>query len=196
MPRNFIPAAPLGGLTAGAGGSNVNRTNPERTRSRKATIMKPWLSILCCILVAMTATGVRAADDLARAIEGSYLLIQDDEYQRVLSFDRGGTVSQVSEQQPLLGFTSGQGAWEQTGPDTVVARVIDFNFGLDDGKPTGASLIVYTLTFSEPLSGNYQQITGTYAGKNFAVGQNPLNPAEPPAREFGIGFTGQRITAK
>jgi len=158
--------------------------------------MKQLLSLFCCVIVALSASGVRAADDLAIAIEGSYLLIQDDEYQRVLAFDRGGTVSQVSEQQPLLGFTSGEGAWEQTGPDTVIARVVDFNFSLDDGKPTGTSLIVYTLTLSELVSGKYQQVTGTFAGKNFAVGQNPLNPAEPPAREFGMGFTGQRITAK
>ena len=158
--------------------------------------MKPLFSLLFCGVVALTATGARAADDVATAIEGAYLLIQDDEYQRVLSFDRGGTVSQVSEQQPLMGFTSGQGAWEQTGPETVVARVIDFNFGLDDGKPTGTSLLVYKLTFSDPVAGKFQQITGAYAGKNFAVGQNPLNPAEPPAREFGISFTGQRITAK
>ncbi len=33
------------------------------------------------------------------AIEGTYLLIQNDKYQRVLSFDRGGNIAQVSDQQ-------------------------------------------------------------------------------------------------
>ena len=74
-------------------------------------MIKPIALILCFVLVAMGVTDVRATDRVAIAVEGAYLLIQDDKYQRVLLLDRGGTVSQVSEQEPLIGFTSGQGAW-------------------------------------------------------------------------------------
>ena len=95
----------------------------------------------------------------------------------------------------FLGFTSGHGAWEQTGPDTVVARVVDFNLHLDSGKPTGSALVVYTLTFAGLESGKYQGVSGNYVGKSYAVGQNPLNPTEPPIRTFGVDFTGQRIAA-
>ena len=158
--------------------------------------MKSFAALVCFVLVAAAAPRVHAADSGKAAIDGSYLLIQKNGYQRVLSFDSGGTVSLVSEQQPLRGFTSGEGAWKQTGPGKAVATVIDFNFNRKDGKPTGTSLIVYTLNFSEPVAGKYQKLVGASAGKAYAVGQNPLSPTEKPIRVFGTDFTGQRITVK
>ena len=45
----------------------------------------------------------------AIVFEGAYLLIQDDNFQRILSLDRSGTITQVSDQEPLFGFTAGLG---------------------------------------------------------------------------------------
>lgn len=158
--------------------------------------MKTIASILCVVVVALTAAAAGATDRLAIAVEGSYLLLQDDNYQRILTFDRGGNVSQVSDQQPLLGFTVGQGAWEQTGPDSVTAKVVDFAYDPKDGHLIGPSVIVYSLTFGDQASGAYQTVTGSYAGEQYAEGQNPLDPTDPPISTFGIEFKGQRITAK
>lgn len=155
------------------------------------------IAVLACLLLALVRTGdVWADEGAAAAFEGAYLLIQDDHYQRIVSLDRAGTISQVSDQELLIGFTGGQGAWRQTGSDSVRARVIDFTYEIEGGKPVGPSVIVYELTFSDLVSGKYQKVSGTLAGEQFAVGQDPLNPAEAPVRTFGIPFKGQRITAE
>ncbi len=158
--------------------------------------MKQLASTFCFILAVMSAGDVEATDRSAIAIEGAYLLIQDDKFQRVLSLDRSGNVFQVSNQQPLIGFTSGQGVWEQTGPNRVTARIIDFDYELEGGKPIGPALIVYDLTFTESVSGKYQKVSGSFSGEVFGIGQNALNPTEPPIRTFGIGFKGQRVTVE
>ena len=155
------------------------------------------IAVLACLLLALVRIGDVAADDsAANAFEGAYLLIQDDKFQRILSLDRAGTITQVSDQEPLLGFTGGLGAWQQTGPESVRARVIDFSYEGEEGKPTGPALIIYDLTFSDLVNGKYQKVSGLYAGEQFAPGQDPLNPSEPPIRTFGIAFKGQRITAE
>jgi len=149
-----------------------------------------WLAV---VLLALVPSGDLAADE-AGAFEGAYLLVQHDGYQRIVTLEPGGTVSQVSDQQPLLGFTSGHGAWRSTGRDKVQARVIDFSYELEENAPVGPSLIVYDLAFSDLVSGKYQTVTGQFAGAQYATGQNPLNPTEAPVRTFGIPFKGQRIT--
>ena len=81
----------------------------------------------------MTVGTVSASDRAAIAMEGSYLLFQKDKYQRVLSLDCGGVALQVASQQSVIGFTSGQGAWEQTGSDSASAKVLDFAYTFGDG---------------------------------------------------------------
>ena len=157
--------------------------------------MRRLAGILGIVFVVLVGTPVHASDRFAISVEGAYLLLQKDSYQRILSLDRGGTVSQVSNQQPFVGFTSGRGAWKQIGPNRVVAKLVDFNFDLKNGKPVGTSVIVYDLTFSEPVNGLYQRVNGTYSGEVYANGQNPLEPTEPALRTFGIGFAGKRILA-
>jgi hypothetical protein len=162
----------------------------------EAPMMKRLALILCVTVGTLAAQDVSAADPFATAIEGPYLLIQDDKFQRLLSFDSGGTVSQVSDQQSLLGFTTGQGAWRSIGADRASARVIDFSYGIEGGKRIGPSVIIYDLTFSELKSGIYQKVRGTISGKVYPAGQDPLDPTTAPVRTFGIGFTGQRVTAE
>lgn len=73
--------------------------------------MKSLKLLLCFALWVVSGGDVTAAEQRANTIEGAYLLVENDGYQRILSFDRSGNVSQVSDQQPLIGFTSGQGTW-------------------------------------------------------------------------------------
>jgi hypothetical protein len=165
-----------------------------RLRSEENIVMKRLASMLCFALAVMHAESVHATDRQATAIEGTYLLIQDDGFQRVLSFDRGGNVSQVSDQQTLIGFTEGLGAWEQTSPNNVGARVVDFAFDLKSGRRLGSSLIIYELTFTDLEAGQYQRVGGSYSGKVFPVGENPLEPTKQPIQSFGVSFKGRRIS--
>lgn len=156
--------------------------------------MSKKLTLLLCFLSPFIyAVSVRAADEQRVAIEGAYLLLQNDGFQRVLSFDRDGNVSQISDQQTLIGFTVGQGAWKQTGANKVTARVIDFAFDLKSGARLGPSLIVYVLKFTDPVSGQFQSVSGSFSGKVFPVGENPLAPSKAPIQSFEIGFMGHRI---
>lgn len=155
------------------------------------------LTLVLCFLCAVIYTGsVQAAEQQAMAIEGTYLLHQNDKYQRLLSFDRGGNVIQISDQQTLIGFTEGLGAWKQIGPNKIQARVIDFSFDPKSGKRIGPSLIVYNFTFTDLESRHYQKVSGSFSGKVFPLGENPLSPEKPATQSFGIGFKGERISFK
>lgn len=158
--------------------------------------MKRLATMLGLVLAVALTADAGATDRTAIAFEGAYLLLQDDGFERILSFDRSGTVSQVSDLQSVIGFSEGRGAWEQVGPDSIKARVIDFTFDPKGGERVGPSAIVYELTFSEPQSGAYQKVSGSMAGSQYAIGVNPLNASEEPIRTYGIGFKGQRITVE
>ncbi len=157
--------------------------------------MKALKLCLCLFLFALTVGAATATDQTAISMEGSYLLIQEDRYQRILSLDRGGVALQAAAQQSVIGFTGGQGAWEQTGPDTAVVKVLDFTFTFGDGKQIGPAVIQYKLTFSGKADGRYQKVEGVFDGAQHAVGQNALTTKEQPLRTFSVRFTGQRITA-
>ncbi len=155
-----------------------------------------WLMSAVCLVLAAGLSTAQANDRAAIAVEGAYLLIQDNDFHRVLSFTRGGTVSEVGSGEQHNSYTSGLGTWEQTGPNEVVARIIDFNFDRDSGAPTGSSMNVYTITFEGLEQGRFDRFSGSFSGQQFAFGQNPLDPTEPPVRSFGRDFTGQRIPGK
>jgi hypothetical protein len=158
--------------------------------------MKLLAAIFCFLTVAAGAVAAQPADRSAIAIEGAYLLVQDDGFERIISFERGGNATHVSNQQSLIGFTTGKGAWKEIGPGRVRARVIDFNFNQANGEPMGSAVIIYELTFTGLKDGRYQSVGGSLTGEQYTAGQNPLSPTEAPARKFGIGFKGQRITAE
>jgi hypothetical protein len=159
-------------------------------------IMKQLVSVLCFLCAVIYTGSVRAAEQQAMAIEGSYLLLQNDKYQRVLSFDHGGNVAQISDEQSLIGFTEGLGAWKQIGPNQIQAQVIDFSFDPKSGKRIGPSLIVYDLTFTDLKSGHYQKVNGSFSGKVFPLGENPLASEKPAIQSFAIGFKGERVSFK
>lgn len=158
--------------------------------------MRHLVAILCFALIAVGAVEVVADEDTRIPFEGSYLLTQDDGYHRIISIDGGGTASIVSNQQALIGFTTGQGAWEQTSSSTAVARIIDFSLDTKVGTPVGPSMATYQLTFSDKVDGKFTKVRGTYNGQQFAGGDNPLNPSKPAVRSYGIAFQGERITPK
>lgn len=156
-----------------------------------------FFAVFASFVIALVGAGYVAADESSEVpFVGAYLLIQDDQFQRILTLHSDGTVSQTSDQEPLLGFTSGQGTWKAIGPVSVRARVIDFAYETGGSKPIGPALITYDLAFSNLVSGRYQSVSGIYAGEQFNAGQDPLSPSEPPIQTFGIAFKGQRVTAE
>jgi hypothetical protein len=161
--------------------------------------MRLLVLALCLVLDVAGATTVHAQQSNDRAFgrmaSGVYLLTQKDGYLRLLTIDRDGTASQVSPQQTTVGFTAGQGAWGRSGDAEITAQIIDFDFDLHDGKPAGTTLIRYVLTFSGPDRNGFQRVAGAFAGQQYAVGQNPLDPSAKPIRRFGVEFTGQRVPA-
>lgn len=151
------------------------------------------LSVAILLLGTIAAS---ASDRDALEIEGSYILYQDDDHQRVLSFDRSGNVVQASNLETVVGFTSGVGAWEQTGPDTATARIINFNFNVDTGQPMGSAVVNYEFTFGDLVQRRYQTVAGHVSGGQYDVGQDPLAPTKNPYREFRFAFEGKRIAVK
>jgi len=161
--------------------------------------MKTLILAICLALGVAGTTAVRGEESsdrmFDRAAVGVYLLTQTDGPLRLLTLDRGGTASQVSPQQTTLGFTAGQGAWGRTGHTEVTARIVDFDFDPLDGKPAGATVIHYVVTLSDLELSGFQRVTGRYAGKQYALGQDPLDPNAKPVRSFGVDFTGRRVRA-
>ena len=150
--------------------------------------------VLVILMFAVVYSGAAAADDTQEmAIAGSYLLTQDDKFLRVITFEPGGGIFQVSDQQTLIGFSGGQGTWRQSAPDTVSARVIDFSFDKKTGKRIGPSVLTYEFKFSDQKSGKFQSVTGSFSGVTYPAGDNPLRPAKKPVTKFSIGFKGERI---
>lgn len=155
-----------------------------------------WLVSLGFLILSFGIAAAEETDRLAVAVEGAYLMVQTNDVQRVIAFTEGGTVSIVGSGGQNRGYTSGLGAWEQTGPNQVQARIIDFNFDPDSGAPLGSALVVYTLDFEGLDSGRFQSLSGRFDGTQYGVGQNPLNPTEEPLRTFGRDLTGQRIPGR
>ncbi|WP_421724863.1 hypothetical protein [Bauldia sp.] len=150
---------------------------------------------IAAMLVAGPALAEEAPDDPVAAIEGTYLLIQHDGFQRALSFDRSGNIIQASDLQTLIGFTTSLGAWATDGPGKAKATVISFNFDVDGSDEIGATEIAYTFTFSDLVDGKYQRIAGALDGRTYADRQDPLAPTAEPVRVFGYTFEGRRVTA-
>ena len=151
---------------------------------------------VCIAILSLGTSAAGASDRDALEIEGSYILYQDDGHQRVLSFDRSGNVIQASDLETVVGFTSGLGAWERTGPDSARARVVNFNFNVDTGNPMGSAVVEYDLMFRDLVQGKYQTVTGSISGGQYDIGQDPLAPTKEPYRKFRYTFEGKRITAK
>lgn len=156
-------------------------------------MMKTLLPAAVVATALVAAPVALAATNDSTSVEGTYLLVQPNESQRVLALNPGGSVNLVSQGQQVRGYTSGLGTWEMTGPDTVRAAIIDFNNPQTESGSDGASHIVYDLTFSDEVDGQYQTIAGQFTGQGFAKGQNPIAGDAEPVRKFGNSFNGMRL---
>ena len=147
-------------------------------------MLKSLLSA-AAMAIALAAAPVALADEHdSTAMKGTYLLTQPNESQRVIALMPGGAVSLVSQGQQVRGYTSGLGTWTMTGADSARAAIIDFNDPEDASGSDGATQIVFDLTFSDAVSGQFQTVTGSFEGKAFARGQNPLTGDNEPTRTF------------
>ena len=152
------------------------------------------LFIVASVLASTAAPASEPGEDaFTNAVEGTYILLQKDGFQRALSLFRGGIVAQVSEQEKLFSYTSGLGSWKRTGDNRVRARIIDFEYDPDKGTPTGVALVDFEITFSKEASSQYQALSGTLSVRSYATGQNPLSPSEAPTRTYNAAFTGSRV---
>ena len=157
--------------------------------------MKKLISMVVFLFIGTTAHS-QSTDDSAQKFQGAYLVTQSNDVQRVLAFAMGGTVSMVGAGEQRGGYTSGLGNWRQSSPNQVVARIVNFNFDRESGAPIGAALNVYTLEFDELEDGRFQSVSGSFAGQQFEMGQNPLDPAADPVRTFGRDVSGKRIAGE
>jgi hypothetical protein len=183
-------------VITGAFSSKNLATRRDAAGKRGGKSMKTILAGVCMAILALGTVEAVASDRDALEIEGSYVLYQEDGYQRVLSFDRSGNAVIAADLESAYGFTTGIGAWEQTGPDSAKARILDFNYKHDTGQPAGPAITDYEFTFSDLVQGKYRTFTGTLSGNQYDTGQDPLAPTSDPVREFDTPFTGKRITAE
>lgn len=157
--------------------------------------MKSNLLCVCLLAVSLTGGSAFAEEVSSQAMEGSYLLLEDNGYQRVISLGPGGIARQVSAEQTVVGFTAGQGAWKATGTDSAKVRIVDFTYNTGDGKPIGPSVAVFELRFADQKDGLFQRLSGLLDGAQHATGQNVLSSDVQPLRTYRTRFSGQRIIA-
>ncbi len=156
-------------------------------------MMKSLLPVAVMATSLAAAPVALAANSDSTAIDGTYLLVQANESQRVLALKPGGAVSLISQGQQVRGYTSGLGSWKMTGPDSARATILDFNDPEDKTGGDGASRIVFDLTFSDEIDGRFQNVSGEYSGQAFAKGKNPLAEDSQPSRTFSTTFEGMRV---
>ena len=146
------------------------------------------------LLGGLSAPSAAANDRIGWRFVGTYLWVEDESFQRVVTLHRDGTFSSISQAGPTFGFTGGLGSATQTGKREITATQIDFNFDAD-GNATGVTRAVFVMTFDEKRGGRFQTVQGSLAGETFAPGEDPLDPASTPADTFEFDYVGERVPA-
>ena len=140
----------------------------------------------------------------AKKFVGTYLItdveplvpdIADSQRLRVVTLTKGGNFFSTAQQLVFLGFDDDRGTWKETGRNEITTVSIQMAYDSSTLELIGATKVVYVLTFGDEENGRFQTVTGgTVSGERFALGQNPLNPTEPPISMFSEGISeGQRI---
>ena len=140
------------------------------------------------------SVGQETLEENEKAAAGTYLIMQNDGFQQLLTLADGRVAfSQNSDQRSLPApFGDQQGAWKVTGDREVKVRTLDFVYDFDDGTLTGYGLSTFIGTFDMDFS----EFTGTVLVEIFGTEQDPLDPDEEPGNTFGpISFDGRRVTA-
>jgi hypothetical protein len=154
---------------------------------------------------AVRADHGRGHDDFARRVAGAYLVDfgceapgvppppEDEVVQILATFGADGTY--VSEDtadfgdNPIESRASGlRGAWKQTGRRRLVLTAVDFEFGAD------GSFVGYLRWDAEvKLSRRFNRLRVAGPAGLYAVGQDPLDPAETPFLVLDCEGRGRRI---
>ena len=140
----------------------------------------------------------------AKKFVGTYLIrgvepldpdIPDSQRLRLVTLTRDGNFFSTSQQLVFLSFDDVGGTWKETGHNEITTVGIEMSYDSSTLELIGASKIVYVLTFGDKEKGRFQTVTGgTVSVERFALGQNPLNPTEPPISMFSVGISeGQRV---
>ncbi len=132
---------------------------------------------------------------LIRGVEPLVADIPDSQRLRVVTLTKDGNFFSTSQQLVFLSFDDDRGTWKETGHNEITTVSIQMSYDSSTLELIGASKIVYVLTFGDKENGRFQTVTGgTVSGERFALGQNPLNPTEPPISMFSVGISeGQRV---
>jgi len=144
------------------------------------------------LLGVVSSSPAAAGGTIGGKFAGTYLWVEDGFSQRVVTLNRDGTFSSVSQAASTFGFTDGLGSAKQTGKREVTATQIDFNFD-EDGTPTGVTRVVFSMIFGDKKKGRFQTVSGTLLGETFGPDENPLEPEGVPTSGFNFTFTGQRV---
>jgi len=161
-------------------------------KSQKVLFYILLLALAPATLSLMLPTNAHGG--LRKKAPGSYLLIQSDGFQQLLTLTTRGTAySQNSSQREGSNpFGDQQGAWKHTGNKEIRIKTLDFTLDPETGGFTGYGLSTFTVTFSK----DFYEITGEVFVEIFSSEQDPLNPNEEPINTFGpVTFEGRRITA-
>ena len=154
-----------------------------------------FITLACLISGAIGLTiPTKANADLRKKAPGSYLLIQSDGFQQLLTLTTRGTAfSQNSGQREGSDpFSDQQGAWKHTGKREITIKTLDFTLGPDTGAFTGYGRSTFIVTFNN----DFDELTGEVFVEIFSSEQDPLDPNAVPLNTFGpVTFEGKRITA-
>jgi hypothetical protein len=157
----------------------------------------PTSLVAACFLAAWPSLApAQSTEDQSLAIEGAYLWVEDDSDRRAIDFDRGGSLTMISDLQGEFGHTTGIGSWRLVDDGKVKARIVDFDFDPESNTRRGTGVTTYELEFSDLQDGRYQAIAGSAKGAAIAFEDNPLSPNGPPAREWDFTMEGRRISAE
>jgi hypothetical protein len=114
---------------------------------------------------------------------------------RIITLGADGNWSSIASNQTKVpdfdvGYTDQQGAWKRTGHREITATVLNFDFDPTNGEHSGNSIAIYNLT----LSRDFNELIGSYSGKEFPPDQNPLDPDDPgDFIPFGGRIDGKRV---
>ena len=73
---------------------------------------------------------------------------------------------------------------------------MDFDFSLDQVPYNPVANGVTRLRFVMTFSNDFKNVSGKFSGKNFTIGQDPLDPGQAPTSTFKATFVGKKLTVQ
>ena len=143
------------------------------------------------------------SDGFGQEVAGTYVVTRDpaDGASRILTIHEDGTLSSINSTQHSAtqfsatpsGFSAQNGAWEKVGEHKVQALVLNTNYDISSGAPTGFAIARYDLVFDD----DFQIVEGEVSGEVFEPGVDVLNPGNAvPILTFTDEFVAKRVMIK